>query len=147
MKQIFKIIPIPPIYAPKNSTFKNLKPETKKAQRTLCSSIQPNPLQKNLRVSLCKNIFISLQQAQEDNRIKQIFKITPICVPKKSEIIRAPPKRTRHIRVPIPSPPYPLVPSPPKPQTRASITKNHPKVNQIAPNRTKSCLAQIKMQL
>ena len=63
----------------------NLKPETKKAQRTLCSSIQPKHQQKNLRAALCKNIFISLhfdkaqyKLAQGENRVKQIFKIIPI---------------------------------------------------------------------
>ena len=76
---------------------------SKKVKR-LCVALSTPSTSKNLCVSLCKNIFISLRQAQDDNRVKQTFKIIPIpliCIPKKSVIIRAPPRRTRLIRVPI----------------------------------------------
>ena len=64
----------------------------------LCVALSTPTTSKNLCVSLCKNIFISLRQAQDDNRVKQIsknlsyliLKITPISlirVPKNSTFV------------------------------------------------------------
>ena len=46
---------------------------SKKVKR-LCVALSTPSTSKNLCVSLCKNIFISLRQAQDDNRVKQISK-------------------------------------------------------------------------
>ena len=70
---------------------------SKKVKR-LCVALSTPTTSKNLCVSLCKNIFISLRQAQDDNRVKQIsknlsyliLKITPISlirVPKNSTFV------------------------------------------------------------